>query len=697
MNSNNSLTTTDPEYIKPSKIARRGTLERILSNDNPADESIQSSSNELKEVKVLMNSIVGGKEETTKPKKSASFNNLDIPAELQPSDVTSRQNTWMKMKKASKSSLTSSTTSSIKIIDVYIEMFREMYLDFLDTPLAMRFIHFTESCQTKIGFWTIMIIIQLIATELIVYLVYERNQGSIEIYNLIHIILGSIGHLVLYCVLELQAEISTAITGHLLLKGTAPLSLVAMPRGKRVPEASSKLRFLIMVMAICYYIIVTLMSFYLDWKPIESFLPGLNNTGLYPCTPASYPNEFKLPKFDLGTFLQGDVSYATIYHYGLPLKDGFVGGFGSWPLYDVKDVQEFEVTSPGYLFAVNVICGKPKNVDPMLFNNSITGTHYKTGMTFQTPQLTFFSVDVTYPAFSHNWVGHENQSMQQNNKIRLVSGNGYLSTEMVVDEWHMIVLGRISNITVVDTEGISKTALYGNKYPNERASNQMFFGEFENVFLNSETAENYENVTRWIQSAFNQVMNGEYYSSQGALFSNIQSWATLPEGIYLIENTWKGVAAALSASAHFVLMQYDGTKTGSCHYSASIGAGVMRSKKSIFTSLVVAFGGIFAFLLVYQVLWWKISFSSTREVDLACQTLNLPLRLILGSSQDSPDWVKNDSPVSSCSQTRLLTNYAKTYLKFGELRETRKDDIGTLAIVADPKKVVHLVKGRKYI
>ena len=143
-------------------------------------------------------------------------------------------------------------------------------------------------------------------------------------------------------------------------------------------------------------------------------------------------------------------------------------------------------------------------------------------------------------------------------------------------------------------------------------------------------------------------------------------------------------------------MQYDGTKTSSCLYEANIGSGIITSVK-IFTTLILAIGGFLCFLLFYQFLWWKISFTTTREVDLACQTLNLPLRLILESNKDSAEWVRKNSPMSSCSETRILNNYSKTFLKFGELRETRKDNIGTLAIVSDPKKIVHLVKDRKYI
>ena len=339
----------------------------------------------------------------------------------------------------------------------------------------------------------------MVAVILIVFLVEDHKQNDIEIYNLAHLAFGFLGHIIVLGAFELQNEVATAIVGHQLLKGTAELSLVSMPRSSRIPSSNRKMRFLVQFTAILFDVAIILMCLYLNWTPEFSALPGLNKTGLYPCIPASYPESFKLPPFDLGTFLQGDVDYATIYHYGLPLKDGILGGFGAWPLYSPKEAKVFKVEAKGYIFAINVVCGKPTFVNKKIFNQTIDGTFFKTGSQVEMPNSFFSVVYVAYPAFSHNWVGYEDQPMQQACNIQLSSGGGRITTEMVVDEWEMIVLGKISNITVIDTDGSSKTAILDFHHKDTaESSDMMYAAEFEDAFFYSPSSPDYENVTHWV-------------------------------------------------------------------------------------------------------------------------------------------------------------------------------------------------------
>lgn len=101
-------------------------------------------------------------------------------------------------------------------------------------------------------------------------------------------------------------------------------------------------------------------------------------------------------------------------------------------------------------------------------------------------------------------------------------------------------------------------------------------------------------------------------------------------------------------------------------------------------------------LTVFQFLSWKIAYKSNFEVNLACQALDLPLRFLLDILKDSNDWVIKGGFVHSCTEARILNKYSSIMVKFGELKSTRQNNVGTLAIVSDPKKVVSLVKGREY-
>lgn len=84
-------------------------------------------------------------------------------------------------------------------------------------------------------------------------------------------------------------------------------------------------------------------------------------------------------------------------------------------------------------------------------------------------------------------------------------------------------------------------------------SSYQYYDQYEHLF--GTNIENFANITSWIGKMTEAVFdNHTYYSSQGASFANIMQWATLADGLYHPDMTYRGVTAAISAIAHYVLM-----------------------------------------------------------------------------------------------------------------------------------------------
>ena len=360
------------------------------------------------------------------------------------------------------------------------------------------------------------------------------------------IIIGTLGHIVIYAAYKMQDAVDDAIVSHQLIHGKARFDVVARKSGSRFPEENWKMRFLVLASVYLYDIAIIVVCLFVDWHSIETNLPGIGNTGKYPCTPATYNKNFSVPTaLSLNDFLQGDVDYALIYHYGIPLTDGIVGGYGGWPLYNPR-VSKFDIQSEDSpLFAVKSRCTLPTAIDKSIFNHTINDTYYRIGETIDLPGIYSTTIWVAYQGGSHDTVPLD-QPIQQACNVNVVSGRGEIRTEFNVDEWEMIVLGPIRHIKVPYKKN-NLTAFSGK---------ELNFDHFDDAFHKLPSFYDLHNFTIWYQKAIEFVFDKtRYTSSQSALFANIASWGTDPDGTYHTHDTWKGVAAAVAATCHFVLMQ----------------------------------------------------------------------------------------------------------------------------------------------
>ena len=118
----------------------------------------------------------------------------------------------------------------------------------------------------------------------------------------------------------------------------------------------------------------------------------------------------------------------------------------------------------------------------------------------------------------------------------------------------MVAINKIMEISVTND---GETLIAANSQENKAISpsSELFMAEFETLMGNDINI--YENLTNTMGQLLDNVLgNRTYGSTQGATFANIFQWATLPDGLYHPEITYKGVAGAVAMVSHFVLMVF---------------------------------------------------------------------------------------------------------------------------------------------
>ena len=87
----------------------------------------------------------------------------------------------------------------------------------------------------------------------------------------------------------------------------------------------SSLNQLVRFLALGTGVVTLMLAFNMEWSAAFTYLSTEK------CIPAQYPN---LPDVipHIGQFLGGEVDLCKMYQFGLPLSDGMVGGWSSWPM-----------------------------------------------------------------------------------------------------------------------------------------------------------------------------------------------------------------------------------------------------------------------------------------------------------------------------------------------------------------------------
>ncbi|KAI9350320.1 hypothetical protein BDR26DRAFT_852193 [Obelidium mucronatum] len=454
-------------------------------------------------------------------------------------------------------------------------------------------------------------------------------------------------------------------------KGVSLTSMThPIPIIKLNAEEGKTLRYLFVFALVLIEATVWFLGIQMEWEP------AISKLGMFPCTQVKYTTKPDIASVSqgLGNFLQGDSDLSMIYSYGLPLGDGIVGGLAAWPL-KIPSLS-FSLQQKGVAFAVNAICGKLELAKPGTENGL---TQFKITSTDVWSTMFSMRMAIQLPGGSHDWEEFADSDITQECEIRYIMGDAVINYGFVSDEWGGISSSNMQSIAMND--------LHLDLYNSQHA----YFGRVQDALgVNSK----YQNITQWVIEATNAVFaNASYGTSQGALFCNIFQWATLPDGYYHTDVSWKGMAAAISIIAHYVLMQYDDAGTAQCEYSGMQGAGVIHCPSYV---IAMAATSVVVCLIVElsQLFWWFLLSGGGEKNDRAAKILENPMQLLYDLRAGGTE-LMGDLYGEEQSSTAIRQHYEEVLVRFGESRHTRPNPVGML-ILGAPGEVMAMSEKREY-
>ncbi|KAI9324708.1 hypothetical protein DFJ73DRAFT_966168 [Zopfochytrium polystomum] len=177
---------------------------------------------------------------------------------------------------------------------------------------------------------------------------------------------------------------------------------------------------------------------------------------------------------------------------------------------------------------------------------------------------------------------------------------------------------------------------------------------------------------------------------------DLLQWTTNAAGVVDTSMMHRGVIVLTAAVAHYVVMQYDESVTGTCAYFGDRGRGVVEA--AFFARIFVAVSVVVClFLASALVLTFLLAMSgSPRHVRLAVAALEDPLRMLYYMRNSLPNLVQRGLALGS-DRGRLSLRWLleDVNVRFGESKKDRGEDVGTLALDV-PWNVIRLRKDRKY-
>ncbi|KAJ1562691.1 hypothetical protein HK405_009077, partial [Cladochytrium tenue] len=345
---------------------------------------------------------------------------------------------------------------------------------------------------------------------------------------------------------------------------------------------------------LCAEIIIVACSILYSWEAVPSHVLADQ------CVPPDYTNSSLPENIDLQQFLQGEIDFATIDNFGLPLSDGLIGG---WAVY-----------------LIEVLC------DDGIVRDDLTtdsGTTLKSTILSNDKLSVMFQTTVLMPAGTavSDSTGQVIQSpFEQHCTIELTIGHGLCEYSFVADEWLMVTGGRLTHVNDHDIKFDATTAnslgLYGSQ-------GRIAFFDVGDPFSVADIVV--DSVTRVLG-------NGTYYPSDGGTVANALQWAARTDGFYHSDSMFSGVAAAAGAAANFALMQYSSGETQACDYYGYVGAGRLTIPEV--AVIAAAVGSVVAITVkVFEILWWALTAVPGRTAGYARagRALRHPVRFAVDS------------------------------------------------------------------
>ncbi|KAI8904880.1 hypothetical protein EDD86DRAFT_212991 [Gorgonomyces haynaldii] len=481
-----------------------------------------------------------------------------------------------------------------KIIKQLLQIWNQMF----NSPQVRKIRLFMLSHQFAI-FTKLVIIFFLTSTIIAMTFIYPGQLiKSEKLYNFIHISFILLGQIVFFFVISLlQSLHALVVSSKASHKGAKLKEFFSTFLSSQGPAYSIR-RFLA-VLGFALPVTMSITAYNFKWMPLETLY---NTSG---CIPATYPKKpIILP--DTGNFLQGEMDFATINSYGIPLQDGIIGGWSAWPL-EVPSTT-FSISSKGVGYLVRVHCFNPtaatvtqRGVVLRLSNYTIDDLTVSGYLTVYTPPNSMIldnglKVDGT-------------NGYNQKCKYEIIFTNAIIRFQFVSDEWGMLLGNQLLTMTI------------GSKQATKEDSGQLYYSQFEKQTTDCGTP-----FPKYFLELMQQVFDGQMYlSSQGSVVCNLLGWSTRPDGYYHNADMDQGIAGILAASARYLLVQYDGAARGACEYYSYNGAGIMDTTGS-WPYLVIVESIILMLGLGLHIWWIHLIYKIDNACDQVMHSIRSPVR-----------------------------------------------------------------------
>ncbi|KAJ3244532.1 hypothetical protein HDU78_010839 [Chytriomyces hyalinus] len=552
----------------------------------------------------------------------------------------------------------------------------------------------SESTRFQIYFFSIIHMVILLTITMTARFVIGQQIPSILIYNLIHAVTGFLGKISIAMGLRATQLISKEFTARNLIRRGKGVSLtsisVPIPFLKLNADEGRTIRYIFIFSLMLLEANLWLLGIQMEWRETVSDL------GQFACTPLQFS---KPPTFhdDLGVFLQGSFELSRLYSFGLPLEDGIVGGMAAWPLY--TPMTNFIVTHPGIGFAVNSICGNLRPAAQQQSGNQ--QTQFMLIDTTAWKSLFSVTIQVQLPAGSHDWAEYADSDILQDCMLRFMMGDAEVGVSFISDGWGGIVPNALEHIRI-NGEGNLVGALRLEQLHPE-STNDMYFGNVHDAF--GTYTGKLDNLTHWVLEGVKQVLDNRNYTassvslsafktSKRTLYTDLLQWATLQDGKYHTNNTWKGLAAIVATTAQFVLLQHDKAPQTECMYSAMNGSGFIEAHAYVITLTTVTVILCFVCELA-QLFWWFLLSGGGEMNDRAARMLRNPRQMVYDFRKCGTELLETWVNGVGNGPAAIARHYKQVFVRFGELRQTRSESKGMLVLGA-PKDVLAVNDDRRY-
>ncbi|KAJ1560253.1 hypothetical protein HK405_007720 [Cladochytrium tenue] len=403
------------------------------------------------------------------------------------------------------------------------------------------------------------------------------------------------------------------------------------------------------------------------------------------CVPPDYTNSSLPENVDFQQFMQGEIDFATIDNFGLPLSDGLIGGWAGWPL--SNPLEKFSISNEGPVYLIEVLC------DDGIVRDDLTtdsGTALTSTVLSNDKLSVMLQTTVLMPAGTAvcDSTGQVIQSpFEQHCTIELTIGHGHCEYSFVSDEWLMVTGGRLTRVVDKDNEFDATTANSLGLYASQ---GRIAFFDLGDPF----------NVSDIVVDSVTRVLgNGTYYPSDGGIVANALRWATRIDGFYHSDSMFSGVAAAVGVAANFALMQFVSDQVQPCDYYGQVGAGRLTIPELAVIAAAVG-SGIAIAVKVFEILWWALTAAPGRTpgYQRAGRTLRHPVRFAVDSALMLGGFVADRERDQDLCQAMLGTvssRFGDGRLQFGEDVDYVQRATGHLRI-GEYGKVCAIQPDRKY-